>query len=185
MIKSKFFRIRPNSKIESFYRKGRKEYNWSADCICNHCNTVSKAIGCFHHYCPSQEVRLFLTEEHNQRGKKKRELDELQQKYTKEKGLLKFRRRILFAHYQLCEEIRSGELLSFVQYVMKFRKYLQLYFVIFPPIFKNISVDHNDNGKLMKQFAKKELPISISDNVNFMFQFAKRTINYLSGSVPF
>ena len=125
-------------------------------------------------------------------GVEQRELDELQQKCTKEKGLIRFLRRTLFAHYQLCEEIRSGELLSFVQYVMKFRKYLQLYFVFFPPIFKDISVDHNNNGKLMKQFAKKELHISISDNVNFMFQFAKRTIIYLSAvvlsrtaSVPF
>ena len=127
----------------------------SADCICNHCKTVSKALECFHRFCPSQEVRLFLTEEHNQRGNKKRKPDGLQQNCTKEKGFLKFLRRTQFVHYQLCDEVKSGELLSFVQYVMRFRKYLQLFFVIFPLIFKNNSVDQNDNGKLMKQFRKK------------------------------
>ena len=41
---------------------------------------------CFHHFCPCQELRPFLTEEDIQRGSRKRKLDALRRPYIQEKG---------------------------------------------------------------------------------------------------
>ena len=49
--------------------------------------TVFEAMGCFYHFCPCQELRLYLTEEDIQRGSKKRELDAMRRNYIQEKGI--------------------------------------------------------------------------------------------------
>ena len=43
-------------------------------------------MGCFHHFCPCQELRSSLTEEDIQRGSKKREFDALRRRYIQEKA---------------------------------------------------------------------------------------------------
>ena len=59
MVMSYFQRTRPDCKIESFYTTGRQKKNdrFSVDGFCSHCNTVFEAMGCFYHFCPSQELR--------------------------------------------------------------------------------------------------------------------------------
>ena len=47
-------------------------------------------MSCFYHYCPSQEVRPSLIEEDIEGGSKKSELDEVRQKYIKEKKFTVF-----------------------------------------------------------------------------------------------
>ena len=42
-------------------------------------------MGCYYHFCPSQELRPTLTEEDINRGNNKRELDELRRGYIQEK----------------------------------------------------------------------------------------------------
>ena len=75
MVMSYFQRTGPECKIESFFTKGRQKKIdcFSVDGFCSHCNTVFEAMGCFFHFCPCQELRLSLTEEGIQRGRKKRE----------------------------------------------------------------------------------------------------------------
>ena len=75
-------------KTESFFTSGRGK---KIDCFsvygfCSHCNTMFEAIGNFYHFCPCQELRPFLSQEHFQRGSKKRELDALRRLYIQEKG---------------------------------------------------------------------------------------------------
>ena len=43
-------------------------------------------MGCFYHYCPCRPSRPALTEEDIQRGRKKREMDEMRKWYIEEKG---------------------------------------------------------------------------------------------------
>ena len=68
-----FQKIRPECKIESNVRTGRqKKIDCSSvDGICNHCNTVSEAMGCYFHYCPCQEARTSLTDNDTMRGLKR------------------------------------------------------------------------------------------------------------------
>ena len=44
---------------------------FSVDGICNHCNTVFEAMGCYFHYCPCQDARPSLTDKEIMRGIKK------------------------------------------------------------------------------------------------------------------
>ena len=85
IVKSYFERSRPDCKIESFYTTGRKKKIdcSSVDAFCSHCNTVFEGLGCFHHTCPSQDIRPPLTEENIQRGSKKRELHDLRRSYIR------------------------------------------------------------------------------------------------------
>ena len=80
-------RTRPDWKIESFYTTGRqkKSDRFSVDGFCSHCNIVFEATGCFYHFCPCQELRQSLTEEHIKRDSQKRELDDLRRDYIQEK----------------------------------------------------------------------------------------------------
>ena len=55
-----------------------------------HWNFVFEALGCFYHFCSCQEVRLSLTEEYIQRGRKKREFDALRRPCIQEKGFTVF-----------------------------------------------------------------------------------------------
>ena len=63
------------------------EEKWLLECwwVFSHCNTEFEAMGCFHHFCPSQELRPSLTEGDIQRGSKKRELDALRRHYRQQK----------------------------------------------------------------------------------------------------
>ena len=69
MVLSYFQRSRSVCKIESNITTGRQKKIdcFSVDGICYHCNTVFKAMGCYYHYCPCQEVRPSLTDTHIER----------------------------------------------------------------------------------------------------------------------
>ena len=85
---SYFQATRPESKIESHYTTGtqKKIDCFSVDGYCNHCQTVFEAMGCYFHFCPSQEARPSLIDDDIKRGTKKREMDELRKDCTREKG---------------------------------------------------------------------------------------------------
>ena len=53
MVFSYFQQTRPECRIESNVTTGRrmKIDCFSVDGICNHCNTVFEAMGCYFHYC--------------------------------------------------------------------------------------------------------------------------------------
>ena len=87
LVMSYFQRTRPECAIESFFPTGRQEKIdcFSVDGFCSRCNTVFEAMGCFHHFCPCQELRPSLTEEDIQRGSKKREFDALRRHYIEKK----------------------------------------------------------------------------------------------------
>ena len=183
MVMSYFQRTRPDCEIESFFTTGRQKKIdcFSVDGFCSHCNTVFEAMGCFYHFCPCQELRPSFTEENNQRGSKKRELDALRRHYIKEKGfkviemwerewwrLYKttnsvkqhirehFPYRHSLAAKQLLEEIKKGKLFGYVQCDIEAPEILRSKFDNFPPIFKNILVGKNDIGDLMKTYAEEE-----------------------------
>ena len=63
MVMSYFQRTRSECEIESFFTTGRQKKIdcFSVDWFCFHCNTVFEAMGCFHHFCPCQELRLSLS----------------------------------------------------------------------------------------------------------------------------
>ena len=88
MVLPHFQRTRPECELEGFFTTGRQKKIdcFSIDGFCSHCNTVFEAMGCFYHFCPCQELRLSLTEEDNQRGSKKRQLDALRRHFIEEKG---------------------------------------------------------------------------------------------------
>ena len=92
MVMSYFQRTRPDCKIETVHTTGRQKKTdcFSTDGFCSHCNTVYEAMGCFHHFCPCQELRPSLTEEDMKRGSRKRELDELRRSYLQDKGFTVF-----------------------------------------------------------------------------------------------
>ena len=79
MVMSYFGRTRPECARESSFTTGRQKKIdcFSVDGFCSHCNTVFEAMGCFYQFCPCQKLRPSLTEEDNQRGRKKRGLDAL------------------------------------------------------------------------------------------------------------
>ena len=88
MVMAYFQRQRPDCKIERFYTTGTQQRldRFKVDGFCAHCKTVFEAMGCFYHYCPCQEAPPSLTEEDNERGNKKREMDQMRKQYIKEKG---------------------------------------------------------------------------------------------------
>ena len=69
----------PECEIESNVTNGRQKKTdcFSVDGVCNHCNTVFEAVGCYFHYCPYQEARPPLTDNEIMRGIKKREQDQM------------------------------------------------------------------------------------------------------------
>ena len=79
---------RPECEIESFFTNGRQETIdcFSVDGFCSQGNTAFEAVGCFHHFCPCQELSTPLTQEDIRSGSKKRELDALRRHYIQEKG---------------------------------------------------------------------------------------------------
>ena len=79
MVLSYFEQTRPKCKIESNVTTGRvrKIDSFSIDEICNHCNIVLEAMGCYFHYCPCQEARPSLTDNKIMRRIKKREQNQM------------------------------------------------------------------------------------------------------------
>ena len=88
MVLSHFPQTRPEYKIESNVTTGRQKKMdcFSVDGICNHCNTVFEAMGCYFHYCPCQEARPSLTDNAIMRGIIKREQDQMPKEYIQQKG---------------------------------------------------------------------------------------------------
>ena len=82
MVLSYFLRQRRDCKIESFYTidTQKKIDCFNTDGFCAQCSTVFEAMGCFYHYCPCQEARPSLFEGDTERGKKKREMDQMRKR---------------------------------------------------------------------------------------------------------
>ena len=92
MVMSYFQRVRPQGEVGSFYTIGtqKKTDAYSVEGFCGHCNTKFEAMGCYNHFCLCHEARPALIEEDIQRGRRKRELDELQKQHLKEKSYYVF-----------------------------------------------------------------------------------------------
>ena len=88
MVLSYFQQTRPECRIESNVTTGRQKKIdcFSVDGICNHCNTVFEAVGCYLHYCPCQDARPSLTDNEIMRRIKKREQDQMRKEYIQQKG---------------------------------------------------------------------------------------------------
>ena len=122
-------------------------------------------MGCFYHYCACQEARPSLTERDNERGNKRREMDQMRKQYIKEKGYnvvemweyewwnlyktttcVEERLRESFPYKRalreksLLEQIRGGKLFDCVQCDIEVPEELKEKFANFPPIFKNTNV---------------------------------------------
>ena len=183
MVLSYFQQTRPEGRIESNVTAGRQKKIdcFSVDGICNHCNTVIEAMGCYFHYSPCQEASPSLTDNEIMRGIKKREQDQMRKDYIQQKGCkiiemwecnwwelyrtdvtVKNQLRTNFPYQRplsedwLMQEIKSRKLFGYVQCDLKVPEHLKAYFANFPPIFKNTVVSRNDIGDLMKEYAEKE-----------------------------
>ena len=88
MVLSYFQQSRSDCKTESNVTTGRQKKIdcFSVDGICYHCSTVIEAMGCYYHYCPSQEARPSLTDTDVERGVKERQQDEMRRDPIKQKG---------------------------------------------------------------------------------------------------
>ena len=182
-VLSYFQRTRPECRIESNVTTGRQKKIacFSVDGICNHCNTVFGAMGCYFHYCPCQEARPSLTDNEIMRGIKKREQDQMRNEDIQQKGYkiiemcecswwelyrtdetVKHHVRTNFPYQRplseerLMQEIKSRRLFGYVQCDLKVPESLKAYFAKFFPIFKDTVVSKNDIGDLMKEYAEKE-----------------------------
>ena len=65
-----------NVKLQAFFATGRQTTidSFSVDGFSSRCNSVFEAMGCFYHFCHSQEVRRSLTGEDIQRGRRESSL---------------------------------------------------------------------------------------------------------------
>ena len=70
MVLSYFQQTRPECRIESNVTTGRQKKidRFSVDGICNHCNTVFEAMGCYFHCYLCQEARPSLTDIKDKKG---------------------------------------------------------------------------------------------------------------------
>ena len=177
-----FQRTRPECRVWSNVTIGRQKTIdcFSVDGICNHCNTVFEAIGCYFHYCPCQEARPSLTDNKIMKGIKKRKQDQMRKEYIQQKGYkiiemwewnwwdlyrtdatVKNHLRANFPYQRplseerLMQEIRSRRLFGYVQCDLKVPEHLKAYFANLTPIFKITVVSRNDIGDLMKEYAEK------------------------------
>ena len=138
-------------------------------------------MGCYYHYCPSQEAPLSLTDTDIGRGVKKRQQDEMRRDYIQQKryqvvemwecewwSLYKtdasvkshlrenFPYKRPLSEEQLLQGIIDGRLFGYVQFDIEVPEHLGSYFSNFPPVFKNIVVSREDIGTLMRDYAEKE-----------------------------
>ena len=74
MVLSVFQRTRPECNIEGNVTNGRQKRIdcFSVDGICNYCNTVFEAMGCYFHQCPCQEARPSFVDNEFMKGMKMR-----------------------------------------------------------------------------------------------------------------
>ena len=182
-ILSYFQQSRPDCKIESNVTTGRQKKIdcFSVDGICDHCNSVFEAMGCYYHYCPSQEARPSVTDTNIEKGVKKRQQDEMcrdcrQQNgyqivekwececwslYKTDASLISHLRenfpyRRPLSEEQLLQGIIDGRLFGYVQCDIEVPEHLRNYFSNFPSIFNNTVVSRDDIVSLMKQYEEKE-----------------------------
>ena len=182
MALSYFQQSRPDCKIESNPTTGRQKSDcFSVDGIFYVCNSVFEAMGCYYHYCSSQEARPSLTDTDIERGVKKRQHDEMRRDYIQQTryqivgmwececwslyrtdASVKSHLRENFPYRRsVCEEglmqgIIEGGLFGFVQRDIEVPEHLRNYFSNFPPIFKITVLSRYDFGNLMKQYTEKE-----------------------------
>ena len=183
MVMTYFQRTRPDCKIEGFYTSGRKNKNdcFTVDGFFTHCNTVFEAMGCFHHFCPCQELRPSLTKEDIKRGNRKRELDGLRRGYIQKKVFTviemwecewwrlyktttnvklhireNFPYRQSLTEHQLLEGVKKGNLFGYVQFDIEVPENLRANFANFPAIFKNTLVIKDYIGDLMQTYAEEK-----------------------------
>ena len=183
MVLSYFPQSRPECKNESNVTTGRQKKIdcFSVDGICNHCNTVFEAMGCYYHYCPCQEARPLLTDTDIERGVKKRQQDEMRRDYIQQEGYqivemwecewwslyktdasVKSHLRENFPYRRplseegLLQGINDGRLFGYVQCDIEVPEHLRSYFSNFPPVFKNTVVSTEDIGPLMREYSEKE-----------------------------
>ena len=184
MVLSYFQQSQPDCKIESNVTTGRQKKIdcFSVDGICYHCNTVSEAMGCYHHYCPCREANPSLTDTDIESGVKKRQQDEMRRDYIQKKGyqivemwerewwslyktdasvkshlLRNFPYRRPLSEEHLLQGINNGRLFGYVQIEIEVPEHLREYFSNFPAIFKNTTVSRDDIGNLMKQYAENKI----------------------------
>ena len=183
MVMSYYQRQRPDCKIDGSYTTGTQKKNdcSKANGFCAHCKTWFEAMGCFYPYCTCQGARPSLTEKYIERGKKKREMDQMRKQYIKEKrfnvvemyecgwwNLYKtttcvkehlgesFLYKRTLREERLLEQIRIGKLFGYVQCDIEVPEELKKNFPNFPPIFKNTTVGRHNIESLMKGYAEKE-----------------------------
>ena len=152
----------PECRIESFDTPGSKKQTdrFNVDGFCDHCKTVFEAMGCCYHLCPCQEARRSLGDEDNERGNKRREMDDLRREYNcrkeykieemwecewwqnfKTNEKLKNHIRSDFPYKRplstdsLLEKIRDGSLLGYIQFDLVVPDELKAKLANFPPIF--------------------------------------------------
>ena len=150
--------------------------------VCNHCNTVFKALGCYYHHCPCHEAHPSLTDVEIERGVKKRQQDEICREYTWQKEYQNFelvgcewwcfyktdasvkshfRENFLYkrslSEERPMQEIIDRKLFGYVQcdfeVIQRLRRYFWNYF---PPIMKINVVTKEDIGTLMKEYLEEE-----------------------------
>ena len=88
IVMSYFQRTRTECEIWSFFTTGRQQKIEcsNVDGFWSPCNNLFEVMACFYHFCPCRELRHSLTEEENQRGSKKRELNALRRHYIEEQS---------------------------------------------------------------------------------------------------
>ena len=183
MVPSYFQQTRTECRIQSNVTTGRQKKIdcFSYDRICNNCNAVFEAMGCYFHYSPCQEARPSLTDNKIMRGIKKKEQDQIRKEYIQQKGYKTIEtwecnwwelyrtdatvKKGLQANFpyqrplseeRLLQGIRSRRSFCYVQRDLKNPEHLKAYFAIFPPIFKTTVVTITDIGDLMREYAEKE-----------------------------
>ena len=72
MVLSHFQRLQPGCRTESNVTTGRQKKIecFSRNGVCNHCNTVFEAMGCFYHCFLCEEARLSLSDANTESGVK-------------------------------------------------------------------------------------------------------------------
>ena len=135
-------------------------------------------MGCYYHFCSSQEARPSLTDQDIKRGNKKREMDDMRREYIKEKGYKVeemwecdlwenfktneknknlFRTHFPYKRFlstdSLLARIKDGSRFGYVQCDLVVPDELKSKFANFPLTFKNTEVTRNDIGDYMKNYA--------------------------------
>ena len=186
MALSCFQQTGPECRIESDVTTGgqKKIDCFSVDGICNLCNSVLEAMGCYFHYCPCRKTCPSLTDNEIMRGIKKGNKTKCTKNISNRKdtkflkwecnwcelyrtvATIKNHPRTNFPYQRplseerLMQEIKSRRLFGYVQCDLKVLHYLKACFANVPPIFKNTVVSGIDIGDWMEEYAEKETIMS-------------------------